>query len=233
MVSDSSFSGISGRDLGGESAASASFDMPVVKHPFYVSSTSFFCFDRKRLSFCSERAIASGVDTKKQVEVALEGCGQNRRWLATATKYSYFSVRDCLAPDGKKLSKRMFQAFMAAIAKESALPKQLPQELPDRISIEVEPEKRKLYVRVSQSEKYPDVSEWMIAELDKAAKKWAAAKQEAGRNIKGLDADQQQQRALSHGNLPTPFLNEESGHLRSIKKPIEEEPKQGTGTGSK
>jgi len=51
------------------------------------------------------------MDTKERIDARLAALGKDRQLLADQTGYSYFSVRDSLAPAGKPLSKRMERAF--------------------------------------------------------------------------------------------------------------------------
>lgn len=49
------------------------------------------------------------------VDARLRAMGKDRRWLAERTGYTYFTVRDCLAPNGKGISERMAVAFAKAL----------------------------------------------------------------------------------------------------------------------
>lgn len=115
------------------------------------------------------------MDTKKQVEQALTQVGKDRKWLAEASGYSYFSVRDCLAPEGKKLSARMFAAFMKAIADSKQDAPLAGPVLPDRITISVEPARMDTYLEASAHARM-DLKAWAIHELDRAAKEWIRLK---------------------------------------------------------
>lgn len=116
------------------------------------------------------------MDTKKQVEAALLLANQDRKWLAEATGYSYFSVRDCLAPEGKKLSKRMFSAFMEAISKEIGNPNPAASEptLPDRITLFVDPEKRIVWEAAASADNGKTTSVWAVEKINEAAEAWAS-----------------------------------------------------------
>jgi len=116
------------------------------------------------------------VDTKKQIEAALSEIGKDRNWLAEASGYSYFSVRDCLAPKGKNLSKRMFGKFMEVIARHKAEDSPTPEPyLPDRITLLCTPEQRDNYEKAAQKAELTS-SAWAVSELDKAADVWATHK---------------------------------------------------------
>lgn len=115
------------------------------------------------------------MDRKHLIDEKLAALGKDRKWLAEQTGYSYFSVRDCLAPDGKKLSKRMCTAFLAAIEREeqSAAEPPAPPLLPDRITLEVHPTTMERWnsAAASQGE---TTRQWAISELNRAAEAWHA-----------------------------------------------------------
>jgi hypothetical protein len=114
------------------------------------------------------------MDTKQTITHRLETLGLTRKWLGDTTGYSYYSVRDCLAPDGKKLSNRMAAAFLAAIEAEEqarATPPP-PPILPDRITLEVPPEKMTRWDEAAKGTDYPHTKAWAIAELNRAAEAW-------------------------------------------------------------
>ena len=112
------------------------------------------------------------MDTKKQIEDALRAIGKDRKWLADQSGYSYFSVRDCLAPEGKKLSKRMHANFMAAIQAQQSASEEPPQpNLPDRITLEVAPEKYELWDQAATDARLT-TKQWAIHELNRAAREW-------------------------------------------------------------
>lgn len=114
------------------------------------------------------------MDIKQQIDEKLGTIGKDRKWLAEATGYSYFSVRDCLAPDGKKLSSRMHASFLAAIAREEQQQSQpLAQSLPDRITLEVPPSTMKRWEAAAKAEN-ETTREWAITELNRAAEAWHA-----------------------------------------------------------
>ncbi len=110
------------------------------------------------------------MDAKKQIDDALSEIGKDRKWLAEVSGYSYFSVRDCLAPDGKKLSTRMERAFREAIQsiKDTM---GAPPPLPDRITLEVHPYRMNAYLAASIAENQ-DVKSWAIDKLNDAAERW-------------------------------------------------------------
>lgn len=118
------------------------------------------------------------MDTKKQIEAALIAAEKDRKWLADASGYSYYSVRDCLAPEGKKLSKRMFTAFMDAIARARAAEAASPTEnLPDRITLLVDPEKHALWDAAAKASDAPTTSAWAVDHLNAAAEEWARSRE--------------------------------------------------------
>lgn len=58
------------------------------------------------------------MELKRRIDRDLLAIGRNRQWLAAVTGYSYFTVRDSLAPSKVKLSNRMAKAFTRAIDNE-------------------------------------------------------------------------------------------------------------------
>jgi hypothetical protein len=124
------------------------------------------------------------VDTKKEIDDELVRIGKDRRWLAEKSGYSYFSVRDCLAPEGKKLSKRMRDRFLEEIRKEDAgdSPPAATLIPPDRITVEVDPERMGKYMEAANYA-HQDFKAWAIHELNRAADAWLAEKNRAKMNI--------------------------------------------------
>ena len=110
--------------------------------------------------------------------------GKDRRWLAEKSGYSYFSVRDCLAPEGKKLSKRMRDRFLEEIRKEELGDASSAATLvpPDRITVEVDPERMGKYLEAANYA-HQDFKSWAIHELNRAADEWFAEKNRAKINI--------------------------------------------------
>lgn len=124
------------------------------------------------------------MDTKKQIDDELARIGKDRRWLAEKSGYSYFSVRDCLAPEGKKLSKRMRDRFLEEIRKEEAgdATPVVASTPPDRITVEVDPERMKRYCEAADYARQ-DLKSWTIHELNRAADAWLAEKNRANISI--------------------------------------------------
>lgn len=139
------------------------------------SQQLFYVETEKNFLFPQIVTIIIPMNPKQQIEHELNRIDKDRKWLADASGYSYFSVRDCLAPEGKKLSARMFKAFMDAIQlfKSGGQPTQPEPTLPDRITICVPPEKMDRYIQAALPK---DLKTWTIQELDKAADAWAASR---------------------------------------------------------
>jgi hypothetical protein len=126
-----------------------------------TTGNSFF------LSFVLLLVDSSVMDTKEAIDSKLTALGKDRQWLATATGYSYFSVRDSLAPQGRPLSARMEKAFVEAIGREEQA-RAVVVELPERITLEVSSEEYDAFNRASL-EKMQTVKEWALHELNRAA----------------------------------------------------------------
>ena len=119
------------------------------------------------------------MDPKKEIDDLLETIGKDRRWLAEQSGYSYYSVRDCLAPDGKKLSPRMHAALKAAIEKHLAASEAesaAAPQLPDRLTIEAHPRIVAAWDAAAKGEGQT-TKEWAIQELNRAAAAWRAIQQ--------------------------------------------------------
>jgi hypothetical protein len=149
--------------------------------------------DRFFLSFRVGRWYRSGVDTKKQIDDGLVRIGKDRRWLAEKSGYSYFSVRDCLAPEGKKLSNRMRERFLDEIRKEEtseSLSISAPAP-PDRITVEVDPERMGKYCEAAAYARQ-DLKSWAINELNRAADAWIAEKNRSNISVvaEGFESSQ-------------------------------------------
>jgi hypothetical protein len=65
---------------------------------------------------------STAASKKSAIDKRLRAIGKDRQWLAAATGYTYFTIRDCLAPNGKKLSARMLAAIESAIAAQTSAP---------------------------------------------------------------------------------------------------------------
>ena len=121
------------------------------------------------------------MDTKKHIEDELQRIGKDRRWLAEKSGYSYFSVRDCLAPDGKKLSTRMMSRFLEEIRKHDEQLEKL-EAAPDRITVEVSSERLDRYLEAADLADQ-QLKPWIISELNKAAEEWLAKKNQSGLRV--------------------------------------------------
>lgn len=133
------------------------------------------------------------MDPKKEIDDLLETIGKDRRWLAEQSGYSYYSVRDCLAPDGKKLTSRMHGALMAAIEKHRASldpENTAAPQLPDRLTIEAHPRIVAAWDAAAKGEGQT-TKEWAIQELNRAASAWRALQQRD--NIRVAETPPQQQ----------------------------------------
>jgi hypothetical protein len=142
------------------------------------------------------------VDYKKNITERLALLGHDRKWLAQHSGYSYLSVRDCLAPAGKKLSTRMLTAFLAVIERkeaENAAAQALTSPttdtgntadpLPDRITLEIDSQRHDQWAAAAASTGKP-LKPWAIAELDKAAEVWHLEKQENPPHLKVAENSQ-------------------------------------------
>lgn len=67
-----------------------------------------FCFPNARFPPYYSRMTP---EDKKKVKERMKEMGVNRRQLAEACGYSYFSIRDALAPNGKKCCQRLHDAI--------------------------------------------------------------------------------------------------------------------------
>jgi hypothetical protein len=57
------------------------------------------------------------IKDKQKVKERMKVMGVSRRWLAEECGYSYFSIRDALAPNGKKTCRRLHDAIERALSK--------------------------------------------------------------------------------------------------------------------
>lgn len=110
------------------------------------------------------------MDTKERIDARLAALGKDRQWLADQTGYSYFSVRDSLAPAGKPLSKRMERAFCETLEALEKVLREAP-ELPDRLTLEVTPAEYDAYSEAALSQ-HQTLKRWAIDELNKAAESY-------------------------------------------------------------
>jgi len=107
------------------------------------------------------------MDTKERIDARLTALGKDRQWLADQTGYSYFSVRDSLAPAGRPLSKRMERAFCEALEALEQVT-QLAPSLPDRVTLEVTSAEYDAYSEAALAQKQT-LKRWAVEELNKAA----------------------------------------------------------------
>jgi predicted DNA binding CopG/RHH family protein len=116
-----------------------------------------------------------------EIDERLKILGKTRVWLAETTKRSAGSIRSALAKNAQKKhrSDLLQKALSDAIeAEERALLNPIAQTTaapPDRITVEVDPERMSRYLEAAK-EAEQDIKSWTIHELNRAADAWLAEK---------------------------------------------------------
>jgi hypothetical protein len=95
--------------------------------------------------------------SSSDIDARLRAIGRDRKWLAAATGYTYFSLRDCLAPQGKGVSPRMAAAIEQALAREENL-RPLAME-------EFSQADKKAIAAKAAEEGFPSSSAWVVAKI--------------------------------------------------------------------
>ena len=95
--------------------------------------------------------------SSSDIDARLRAIGRDREWLAKATGYTYFTIRDCLAPKGKGVSPRMAEAIELALAREENL-RPLPME-------EFSQAEKKAIAAKAAEEGFPSSSSWVVAKI--------------------------------------------------------------------
>ncbi|MEO5712597.1 MAG: hypothetical protein ABIT37_03840 [Luteolibacter sp.] len=115
----------------------------------------------------------------EDIDKRLKEIGKNRAWLAEVTGRSPDSIRVALAPNAPdyKRTKLLAKALSDAIEKEESAELKPAGELPlpDRLTIEVEPERMTRYCEAADFA-HQNLKAWAIQELNKAADEWLALK---------------------------------------------------------
>lgn len=110
------------------------------------------------------------------IDSRLEKLGKNRAWLAEASGRKLRSIGDALAPSSAGTSKRsthLQRALSDAITAEEnrqAAAKIMPAPpVPDRITIECDPDDRRAWQRASSTRHHGDLDAWIVDTLNDAA----------------------------------------------------------------
>lgn len=115
----------------------------------------------------------------EEIDDRLKSIGQNRAWLAAETNRSPDSIRTALAPKApeSKRSSLLQKALTDAIEKEEArqrealsLPLNPPATiaLPDRVTIECQPEERRKWDAAARSQEQ-EMDDWIVSSLNRCA----------------------------------------------------------------
>jgi hypothetical protein len=91
------------------------------------------------------------------IDARLRALGKDRRWLATATGYKLTTIRDCIAPQGKGVSRRMATAIQEALEAEEA-------KAPVPLN-EFTPAERKAIEHEAAAEGFPSPHAWIVAKV--------------------------------------------------------------------
>jgi uncharacterized protein (DUF1778 family) len=107
-----------------------------------------------------------------EINNRLEALGLDRKWLAQASGKKPDTIRGALAPGAPdfKRSASLQKALSDAIEKEEASHFTKPV-LPDRITIECQPEERKAWAQAA-AKAGMDLDAWVVEELHKSAEAW-------------------------------------------------------------
>ncbi len=126
-----------------------------------------------------------------EIDDRLKNLGKTRTWLAETTKRSAGSIRSALARNAQKKhrSELLQKALSDAIEAEEkafANPPQPSITPPDRITIEVDPERMDKYCEAADFARQ-DLKSWAIHELNRAADAWLAEKNRSNISIVAED----------------------------------------------
>lgn len=119
-----------------------------------------------------------------EIDQRLKNLGKDRAWLAETTRRSPDSIRVALAPNAPaaKRSKLLQKAISDAIEREENAASYLPISAntppPDRITVEVDPDRMSRYCEAAAYARQ-DLKSWTISELNRAAQEWIAEKNRA------------------------------------------------------
>jgi hypothetical protein len=114
-----------------------------------------------------------------EIDNRLKKLGKTREWLALETGRSAGAIRSALAPNaGKKhRSEHLQRALSDAIERAESKDETVSEtpNLPDRLTIEVSPERMNLYCEAAEMA-HMGLKSWAIHELNRAAEEWAKQK---------------------------------------------------------
>ncbi len=115
----------------------------------------------------------------EEIDDRLKNLGKDRFWLAKASGRKVSSINSALAENARqsKRSIHVQRALSAAIEAEELARETpvAPPPLPDRITIEVAPERRREWDATARDHRQT-TEQWAIAELNRAAEEWRASR---------------------------------------------------------
>lgn len=140
----------------------------------------------------------------EEIDSRLKSIGKNREWLAQVTGRSSGAIRSALAKnaDKKHRSALLRQALSDAIEKEEERGSPSPEstQLPDRITVEVDPARMNHYLEAADHARQ-NLKVWTIKELDRAAAAWLKEKQQ--KNLSVVAEEPAEPKAAPQETAPT------------------------------
>jgi hypothetical protein len=127
-----------------------------------------------------------------EIDERLKKLGKTRVWLAETTKRSAGSIRSALATNAQKkhrsdLLQKALSDAIEAEEQKSQVSTPAFANVPDRITVEVDPERMDKYCEAAAYARQ-DLKSWAVYELNRAADAWLAEKNRSNISIVADDA---------------------------------------------